>query len=277
MLAVERGDRPPERRVERLAVALLEVAGLGVGRRRLLLARRAVGCVAAAAAQIDRRPERDHPHPARERAVAVVLGDLRRGARLAHEELLPEPLLDLVDEGRRGSHPRDVGAHEAEVRAVEGLQGAAGLRRAGAGEVQVGGAGGGRRPLGDRGAGAPPDSGRTPPARARGPATRAPPPRRAGGARRPARRRPATPRRLAPAEDARRAGGPGRRRGFVLPTVRGGYPAPGRAEERSARASPGSNATRAPSPGGTQVKVSACPPEVPMASTQPWSTVGAPW
>ena len=153
LLTVERGDRAADRLVERLAITLLLVVHLGVVRGRAVQLAVVVGGGPGLPAQVHGDAERDHAHPARERALAVVLRDPRRRAVAAHEELVAHLLPDLVDEGRRGPEPRQVGAHLGEVRPVEGLDRAADARRAGAREVEVRPSGLGRqgaaRPLGE--------------------------------------------------------------------------------------------------------------------------------
>jgi hypothetical protein len=125
MVRVQRGQRAPQRLVERPAIVRFPVVRLGIAAGRRLVAVTLAADGRWPPAQVHGRAGRDHPDPATERAVAVVLGDLRRRARAPREELVPELLPDLVDEGQGRSEPPELRAQPGEVRALEGLDGAA--------------------------------------------------------------------------------------------------------------------------------------------------------
>ncbi len=81
------------------------------------------------AAGVERQAERAGPEPVLQRAATGVLEDPRRPALLRHQHPGPQPLEDLVDEGRRGVHAPDRAAHRGE-QLSEGAQRATSSRSA---------------------------------------------------------------------------------------------------------------------------------------------------
>ena len=111
-----------ERLGELLAVLLLERQQLGPGRRGLDREQLLVGGQRLASLGADRRErlaDGNHPDPGLQIALPRVVGDLGRTAAIGDEQLGPQALLDLVDEGRRGIHPPDDRAERGDVVAFE--------------------------------------------------------------------------------------------------------------------------------------------------------------